>query len=194
MSHAMLSPSSAARWIHCPPSAKLNAEAGDRDTVFTREGTLAHALAELKARKQFLAGTGPKKYAAELKKLRAEELWQDEMDDHTGAYLQHLMDIYSDFPDPPHVAVEQRVDFSEWVPGGFGTADCVMVGGDTIHVIDFKYGKGVLVSAEANPQMMLYALGALAAYDMIYDLRNVKMTIISSRNHCRTIICCFLTY
>ena len=128
----MLSPSSAERWIHCPPSAKINAEAGDRETTFTREGTLAHALAELKARKAFLTGVGPKKYANELKKLRADELWQDEMEEHTGTYLGVLTDIYADFPDPPHVAVEQRVDFSEWVPDGFGTADCVMVGGGVI--------------------------------------------------------------
>ena len=179
--HATLSPSSAARWINCPPSAKLNAEAGDRPTVFTREGSLAHALAELKARKHFLTGIGPKKYAAELKKLQADELWQDEMETHTDRYLEALKDIYMEFPESPHVAVEQRVDFTDWVPDGFGTADCVMVGGDTIHVIDFKYGKGVPVSAEENPQMMLYALGALAAYGLIYDLITVRMTIIQPR-------------
>lgn len=177
----MLSPSSAARWIQCPPSAKINAEAGDRDTVFTREGTLAHALAELKARKAFLTGIGPKKYQAAHDKLMQDELWQDEMEDHTDRYLEILKDLYAEFPEPPHVAVEQRVDFSEWVPGGFGTADCVMVGGGVLHVIDFKYGKGVPVSAEANPQMMLYALGALAAYDLIYDLGTVKVTIIQPR-------------
>lgn len=177
----MLSPSSAARWIHCPPSAKINAEAGDRETAFTREGTLAHALAELKARKHFLTGIGPKKYQAAHAKLEADELWQDEMDSHTDRHLEILKDLYAEFPEPPHVAVEQRVDFSEWVPEGFGTADCVMVGGGVIHVIDFKYGKGVPVSAEANPQMMLYALGALAAYDLIYDLDTVKMTIIQPR-------------
>ena len=179
--HATLSPSSAARWINCPPSAQLNAEAGDRPTVFTREGSLAHSLAELKARKHFLTGTGPKKYAAELKKLQADELWQDEIEAHTDRYLEALKDFYMEFPEPPHVAVEQRVDFTEWVPDGFGTADCVMVGGDTIHVIDFKYGKGVQVSAEENPQMMLYALGALAAYGLIYDLTTVRMTIIQPR-------------
>lgn len=179
--HATLSPSSAERWINCPPSAKLNAEAGDRPTVFTREGSLAHQLAELKARKHFLPGIGPKKYQTALDKIKANDLWQDEMEAHTERYLEILKDIYMEFPEPPHVAVEQRVDFSGWVPDGFGTADCVMVGGDTIHVIDFKYGKGVAVSAEQNPQMMLYALGALAAYELIYDLTNVKMTIIQPR-------------
>lgn len=179
--HATLSPSSAARWINCPPSAKINAEAGDRPTVFTREGSLAHSLAELKARKHFLPGIGPKKYQTALDKIKANDLWQDEMEAHTERYLEALKDIYMEFPEPPHVAVEQRVDFTEWVPGGFGTADCVMVGGDTIHVIDFKYGKGVAVSAEENPQMMLYALGALAAYGLLYDLTTVRMTIIQPR-------------
>lgn len=177
----MLSPSSAARWLNCPPSAKLNAEAGDRDTVFTREGSLAHAVAELKARKHFLTGIGPKKYEAAMAKHRADELWQDEIDAHTDRYLEILKDFYDDFPEPPHVAVEQRVDFGAWVPDGFGTADCIMVSGDTIHIIDFKYGKGVQVSAEDNPQMKLYALGALAAYELMYDLTTVRMSIIQPR-------------
>ena len=179
--HATLSPSSAERWINCPPSARINAEAGGRETVFTLEGTLAHALAELKARKHFLPGIGPKKYQTAFNTIKLDEMWQEEMDGHTDRYLEILKDIYMEFPEPPHVAVEQRVDFSQWVPDGFGTADCVMVGGDTIHVIDFKYGKGVAVSAEQNPQMMLYALGALAAYELIYDLTNVKMTIVQPR-------------
>ena len=177
----MLSPSSAARWLNCPPSAKINAEAGDRETVFTREGSLAHAVAELKARKYFLTGIGPKKYEAAMAKHRADELWQDEIDAHTDRYLEILKDFYADFPEAPHVAIEQRVDFGAWVPDGFGTADCIMVSGDTIHIIDFKYGKGVQVSAEDNPQMKLYALGALAAYELMYDLTTVRMSIIQPR-------------
>ena len=179
--HATLSPSSAARWLNCPPSAKLNAEAGDRDTVFTREGSLAHTVAELKARKYFLTGIGPKKYEAAMAKHRADELWQDEIDAHTDRYLEILKEFYADFPEAPHVAVEQRVDFGAWVPDGFGTADCIMVSGDTIHIVDFKYGKGVQVSAEDNPQMKLYALGALAAYELMYDLTIVRMSIIQPR-------------
>lgn len=181
MSHAMLSPSSAARWLNCPPSAKINAEAGDRGTVFTREGSLAHAVAELKARKYFLTGIGPKKYEAAMAKHRADELWQDEIDAHTDRYLEILKAFYDDFPEAPHVAIEQRVDFGAWVPDGFGTADCIMVSGDTIHVVDLKYGKGVQVSAEDNPQMKLYALGALAAYELMYDLTTVRMSIIQPR-------------
>lgn len=180
MSHALLSPSSASRWINCPPSAKLNAEAGDRDTVFTREGTLAHAVAELKARKYFI-GMGPQKYGAALKKLKGDELWQDEMNGHTDAYLDALKDIAATFADTPYVALEQRVDFSEYVPDGFGTADCIMIGGEVLHIVDFKYGKGVDVSAEDNPQLKLYAVGAILQYMAFYDIFTVRMTIVQPR-------------
>ena len=180
MSHALLSPSSASRWIHCPPSALLNAEAGDRDTVFTREGTLAHAVAELKARKYFI-GMGPQKYAAALKKLKSDELWQDEMDGHTDAYLDALKDIAATFADMPYVALEQKVDFSEYVPEGFGTADCIMIGGEVLHIVDFKYGKGVDVSAEDNPQLKLYAVGAILQYLAFYDISTIRLTIVQPR-------------
>ena len=180
--HAILSPSSAARWINCPPSAMLNAEAGDRDTVFTREGTLAHAVAELKARKHFI-GMGPQKYGAALKKLKSDELWQDEMDGHTDAYLDALKDIAATFNELPYVALEQRVDFSNYVPDGFGTADCIMIGGDVLHIVDFKYGKGVAVDARDNPQLKLYALGALIDYAPLYDINTVRMTIVQPRIH-----------
>ena len=184
MSHAILSPSSAERWIHCPPSARINAAAPQTDTVYTREGTLAHAVAELKARKHFLC-LGPQKYAAALKKLKKDELWQDEMDGYTDDYLDALKEIWAGYDSPPHVALEVRVDFSEYVPEGYGTADCLMVGTvnnvTTLNVIDFKYGRGVDVSAEANPQMMLYALGALLDYDPIYEIQDVHMTIVQPR-------------
>lgn len=181
MSHAILSPSSAERWIHCPPSALLNAEAPRADTPYTLEGTLAHAVCELKARKHFKGGIGPKKFAAELKKLKADPSWQDEMDGYTDAYLDALKDIAAEFPEPPYVALEQRVDFSEYVPDGYGTADCVMIGGTTLHIVDYKYGKGVEVSAEENPQMMLYALGAMLDYSLLYDIQTVCMTICQPR-------------
>lgn len=180
MSHALLSPSSASRWINCPPSALLNAEAGDRDTVFTREGELAHAVAELKARKHFI-GMGPQKYGAALRKLKGDELWQDEMDGHTDAYLDALKDIAATFAEMPYVALEQRVDFSGYVPEGFGTADCIMIGGEVLHIVDFKYGKGVEVSAEDNPQLKLYAIGAIEQYMAFYDIFTVRMTIVQPR-------------
>ena len=181
MSHAILSPSSAARWINCPPSALINADAPQTDTVYTREGTLAHAVAELKARKYFLGGIGPRKFAAEMRKFQADELWQDEMDGHTETYLEALKDIAAQYDATPFVALEQRVDFSAYVPDGFGTADCIMIGGNVLSIVDFKYGKGVAVSAGANPQMMLYALGALLDYAPIYEIDTVVMTIVQPR-------------
>ena len=181
MSHSILSPSSANRWVHCPPSAKINAEAPQKDTMFTREGTLAHAVCELKARKYFLTGVGPKKFQAAMTRFRGDELWQDEMDGHTDAYLDALKDIAATFADTPYVALEQRVDFSEYVPEGFGTADCIMIGGEVLHIVDFKYGKGVEVSAEENPQMKLYALGAILQYMPFYDIFTVRMTIVQPR-------------
>lgn len=179
--HAILSPSSANRWIHCPPSAKINAEAPPTDTIYTREGTLAHAVCELKARKHFLGGIGPRKFTAAMKEFRADALWQDEMDGYTDEYLEQLKDLASAFPEPPHVALEVRVDFSEYVPEGYGTADCLMIGGKVLQIVDFKYGKGVDVSAEQNPQMMLYALGALLSYAPIYDIDLVRMAIVQPR-------------
>ena len=180
MSHAILSPSSAERWIHCPPSARINAEAGDHDTVFTREGTLAHAVAELKARKHFL--TRDRVMVVEqMRTFRENELWQDEMDVHTDTYLDALKEIAAGFPEKPYVALEQRVDFSEYVPEGFGTADCIMIGGQVLHIIDFKYGRGLEVSAEDNPQLKLYALGAVLQYMPFYDIFTVRMTIVQPR-------------
>lgn len=184
MAHAILSPSSAERWIHCPPSAVINAEAPRTDTVYTREGTLAHAVCELKGRRKFL-GLTTRSFNAELKKLKANELWQDEMDGYTDAWIEALEKIAGEYDALPHVALEVRVDFSEYVPDGFGTADCLMIGEiagvTTLNVIDFKYGKGVAVSAEENPQMMLYALGALLDYGEIYEIEAVRMTIVQPR-------------
>jgi len=179
--HAILSPSSAERWINCPPSARINAQAPRQDTVYTKEGTLAHAVAELKARKYFLTGMGPKKYAAEMKKLRGDEMWQEEMDGYTDEYLGELKKIANSFPSAPWIVLEKQLDLSEVAEGMFGTADCVMIGGKTLHVVDFKYGKGVEVEARENPQMMLYALGALMEYDVIYDIDTVRMTIVQPR-------------
>ena len=128
---------------------------------------------------------GPQKYGAELRKLKKDELWQDEMDGYTDTYLDALRDIAAEYDAPPHVALEVKVDFHEYVPEGYGTADCLMVGDidgiTTLNVIDFKYGKGVDVAARENPQMMLYALGALLDYYPIYDIQLVQMTIVQPR-------------
>ena len=181
MSHAMLGPSSAERWINCPPSAMINAQAGDHETAYTREGTMAHALAEFKVHKTLIGDLTLEQYDRSVAGLRKLDGWQDEMEGYTDDYIEVLQEIYDGFRVKPYVAAEQKLDFSIYVPDGFGTADCIMVCGDELHVIDFKYGKGVAVSADHNAQMMLYGLGATIAYAGIYDIDQVKMTIVQPR-------------
>ena len=168
--HALLSPSAAHRWIRCPPSACLEREFPSSSSEAAAEGTAAHALCEHKLRK-FL-------------KLRSKrphsDFEDDEMDRCSDAYVSFVQEQMGDIPSPM-VLVEQRLDLTRYVPEAFGTADCIIVGGDMLHVIDFKYGMGVLVEAEHNPQMMLYALGALELLDGIYDIQTISMSIFQPR-------------
>ncbi len=167
MDHAVISPSAADRWIHCPGSVALTKDLEDKGSTYAAEGTLAHSICELKLRKYFgIAKTGekkpmgPKKYKSELDKLKADPLYQSEMDGYTDVYVDHIKDQSNSFSSAPAVFVEQRVDLSEYIPSGFGSSDCILIHGSDLYVYDFKYGKGVRVEAEATPQMRLYALGA----------------------------------
>lgn len=178
--HAKLPPSSAKRWIHCPPSALDNAKAPRQDTVYTREGTLAHAICERKARICFCGDTEAQHLDEEIEQL-SDKLYSPEMEHYTDKYIFALQDIYDSFPVAPVVKVEQRLEFGDWIPEGFGTADCVMAGLDDIYIIDFKYGKGVEVSAVENPQMMVYALGVLSLYDGMMEQENIHMVIVQPR-------------
>lgn len=179
--HALLSPSGAHMWLHCPPSARLCAQEPNTDTKYTREGTLAHAIAELHLRKKYNTGMGPRKFAAELKKLKASPEYAREMDGHVQTYLDLVDEICLSYLHLPTVAVEARLDYSSWVPEGSGIGDCVIAGGDTLYVVDFKYGQGVPVNAEDNPQLKLYALGALELYGFVYDIRNIVAVICQPR-------------
>ena len=170
--HSPLSPSSAFRWIKCTPSAKLNAALPDSTSEYALQGTAAHTLCEYKLQK--LLGKDAKDPTENLTYFDAE------MADCTDSYQQYVserIEKAKQFCKDPIVLVEQKLDFSKWVPQGFGTGDCVIVADNILTVIDFKYGVGVLVEAEQNPQMMCYALGALALFDSIYDIENVVMTI-----------------
>lgn len=181
-SHALLGPSGAHRWMECPPSARLEEQFPDSTSEAAREGTLAHELAEIKVRHYFYTPDfGKRKYTTRLNKLKKEDLWQDEMERHTDEYLDYIKGTALNLKSAPYVAIEQKLNLTAWIPEGFGTADCVMVYGDTIHVFDFKYGKGVQVDAEQNPQMMIYALGAYAAYKILYPVKKICMTIIQPR-------------
>lgn len=172
--HALLSASSAHRWLNCTLSARLEQEFKDRQTEAAAEGTAAHALAEYKLRRALhqQAERPVSRYA------------NSEMDGYTEDYAQFVQEAIAEakrYCADPVVHIEQRLDFSDYVPDGFGTGDCVIVADRRLHIIDFKYGQGVLVEAEQNPQMMLYALGALHVYDALYDVDEVSMTIYQPR-------------
>lgn len=182
--HALLSASSAHRWLYCTPSAKLEEQFSDTTSEAAKEGTLAHELAEMKVRNYFYTTDfGKRKLTAGINKLKKEELWQDEMMGYTDEYLDYIKSVALAMKIEPYVAIEKRVDFSAYVPEGFGTADCVLIGGKVLHVIDFKYGKSPdgRVEAEGNPQLALYALGAYETYKVLYPIEEIKMSIVQPR-------------
>lgn len=174
--HARLSASSAHRWLACPPSVAATEHLPDDTSIYAEEGSAAHEVAEYKVR--WYLGE------RDITPPSTGDFDADEIDRHTDTYLcyaaEKIEEIRKSCPDAI-VLVEQRLDFSNYVEGGFGTGDLVIVADDVIHVIDFKYGKGVPVSAEHNPQMMLYALGALNLYDYLYEIHTVKMSIVQPR-------------
>lgn len=165
--HALLSASSAHRWLACPPSAVAAEAYPQKDTDYTREGTLAHEVAEIIAR-----GDQPDPEST------TEEI-TGEMIDCAVRYRDYIQEQYK--TNDAVMLLEQRVDFSPWVPDGFGTCDCILIQGDTLTIIDYKYGVGVAVSAVDNPQMRLYALGALNDYGFAYDVKRVEMHIFQPR-------------
>ncbi len=181
MAHAILSASGASRWLACTPSARLEEQFPDSTSEYAKEGTLAHEVCELKVRKNLIEQMSTRAYNTKLKKLKENELWQDEMDKFTDAYLEYIQKLVHSYSCSPAVMVEKKVDFSQYVPEGFGTADCIVIAEGTMHIIDFKYGKGVAVSAENNPQMKLYALGAYLEYSMLYPIEKIKMAIVQPR-------------
>lgn len=182
--HALLSASGAHRWLHCTPSALLEEQFPDTTSEAAREGTLAHELAELKVRNYFYTvDFGKRKLTNAINKLKKEELWQDEMMGYTDDYLDYIRTTALAMEKAPYVAIEKKVDYSAYASGGFGTADCILIGGGIIHVIDFKYGKSPdgRVEAEGNPQLALYALGAYESYKLLYPISKIKMSIVQPR-------------
>lgn len=174
--HALLSASSSHRWITCPPSAMLCAKEKDVFSEYAKQGTDAHSLCEYKLKRLLGMET--------CDPTETLEFFDQEMEDASDAYAQFVMEQVAEGKETCKdilVLVEQRLDFSRWVPDGFGTGDCVIVADDTLRVIDFKYGVGVLVDVENNPQMMCYALGALQMFEGIYDISSIAMTIFQPR-------------
>lgn len=179
--HALLSASSSERWIQCPPSVRLGEGQPDRTSIYAEAGRVAHAIAELKASKYFVESMSTRTYNSRLKKLKADPNYDSSMDANTDAYLEYLQGLAMALGGtPPMVALEIRVDYGDIAPGGFGTSDCIMVTRDTLCVVDYKNGAGVPVEAEANSQLMLYALGALKLFKPIYgdSIKDVLLAIV----------------
>ena len=174
--HALLSASSSERWLHCPPSARLCESYDDKGSNYAAEGTDAHELCEYKLRQAL---------GMEAKDPTENLTWFNmEMADCASGYAAYILEQVEAAKQnctDPVVLIEQRVDFSRWVESGFGTADCIIIADGTLQICDYKHGLGVLVSAEKNPQMQCYALGALELFDGIYDIDTVLMTIYQPR-------------
>ena len=174
--HAFLSASASHRWLECPSSAKLCSEQEDRASPYAQQGTDCHELCAYLVEKEL--GKDVNDPTENLTYYDQE--MQDCAENYCSFVMEQIEEAKKHCPDP-QVLIEQRLDFSRWVENGFGTGDCVIVADDVLQIIDYKHGLGVLVSAEKNPQMMCYALGALNLFDGIYDIRQVSMTIFQPR-------------
>jgi hypothetical protein len=176
--HALLSPSGAHRWLNCPLAPRLEAGLPDNSSEYAKEGTLAHSVCEITAKKHFKK-VKLAEYNKVIKRLKANSLWNDEMLTTADLYVEHIAERAMGFEFEPYLAFEVKVDITAYVPEAFGTCDCVMVGGTSLVITDYKHGKGVPVSPNENPQLMLYALGALLLYKPIYGdtIQNVEIFI-----------------
>ena len=181
--HAFLSASGAYRWLNCTPSAKLEQEMPEEHSEYAAEGSFAHKLAELHL-SRYLDLVLVKDHRKRYKELKENQFYSQELEDHVKTYVDYCIEKINTARAKTKDAVillEQKVDFSPWVPNGFGTGDLIVIAAGTLEIVDLKFGKGVPVSAEDNPQMRLYGLGALNQYDCLYDIRTVAMTIMQPR-------------
>ena len=172
--HAFLSPSGSHRWLNCTPSAMLESEFPDGSSSAADEGTAAHAFCEHKLKKAFRRRS----------KRPVSDYDSDEMQEYTDSYVDYVLEqfeVAKQTCKDPMVLIEQKVDFSEYVQDGYGTADCIIVSDDALQIIDFKYGLGVLEDAEQNTQLMCYSIGALNIFDSLYDIKEVTMHIFQPR-------------
>lgn len=182
--HAVLSASSSERWLNCTPSARLCEAYEDMGSDYAAEGTDAHTLCEFRL-KQALGITAEDP-------IENLSWYNEEMEECAAgytAYVVELLETAKQTCSDPVVMIEQRVDFSRWVKEGFGTADCIVIADGVMNICDYKHGKGVEVSAEGNPQMKLYALGALEIFDDIYDIDEIRMTIYQPRKSNISVSC-----
>lgn len=184
-SHALLSASGASRWINCTPSAKLEDEYGERKTsVYAQEGTLAHELAELYIRHDVLHNIEEPDFERRLEEIMSDEMFSEEMLDVILTYTDYCaaqLNVAKTNSPYAIMEIEQKLDLTKFVPESFGTADCIIANDGTLEIIDLKYGKGVPVYADWNKQLMLYGLGALQEYSTMFDITNVRLTIVQPR-------------
>lgn len=185
--HALLSASGASRWINCPPSARLTEHIPDDRSEYADEGTAAHELSEIMLRRQILpCNSTERKRLAEVLQLfiSTNPYYGPEMEnavqDYVDLVIERFMEAKARSADAI-VLLEERLDFTEWVPDGYGTGDVVLISDGVLEVIDLKYGKGVPVSATGNPQIRLYGLGAWSAFSYLYDIQEIRMTIVQPR-------------
>lgn len=179
--HALLSASGASRWMNCTPSARLEELLPEKGTtVFAAEGTLAHEFGDLQLR-FFNKEITKRKLNSELKKLRAHKLYTPEMEGEVEKYTTYVIEEFNAAPKGAELMVERRLDFSHLVEEGFGTGDATIAADDTLDVIDLKYGMGIKVYADENPQLMLYGIGALRMVDLMYDIKKVRLSIVQPR-------------
>lgn len=174
--HALLSASSSHRWLNCSPSARLSENYPDKSSDFAAEGTDAHSLCEFRLREAL--GLDAKNPIPNL------TWYNEEMESCASDYVSYILELIAEAKKTcadPIVLIEQRLDYSRYVDSGFGTGDCVIVSDDTLHVVDYKHGKGVEVDANQNSQLMLYGLGALELFDGIYDINTISMTVYQPR-------------
>lgn len=181
--HALLSPSSAHRWLACPPSARLTEHMPDKPSSYAEEGTRAHALCEETLTRSLQAWSDgePEGYPAASTACDGPDREPEEMIAAAQTYVDFIHELWMGSVAEPAVYIEQPVCMDTWVPECSGTCDCLLITNDCLHIIDFKYGKGVAVSAEENPQLKLYALGALQLFAGIYEISTVRMSIVQPR-------------
>lgn len=181
--HALLSASGSKRWLSCTPSAQLEDPFKETKSDYAEEGSFAHALAELRLNKA-LCNMKPSVYKKRLGEMEKDPFYSTSMADYIDQYVtligERYMGAIKDCPDTL-VLLEQKLDFSEWVPDGFGTGDVIIIADGVLEIIDLKYGQGVPVSAVGNTQMKLYALGAINQYGLLYDFDCIRMTIVQPR-------------
>ena len=195
--HALLSASSSERWLICTAAPRYEEQFAESSSAYAEHGRIVHEMCELKLLKKFGSATTQRQYTTGLNKLKKKEAdfveahnkqhpdkkLDTDGDHYSGVYIEHLTEKAMSYDTQPLVNAEVKVDLTAYIPEGFGTCDCVMVGGDTLDITDYKHGKGVPVSATGNSQMRLYALGALTKYEPFYGgmIKRVRMTIIQPR-------------